>query len=54
MSWSKVSAADVQPQAWKNQGGTTRELLAWPHAHDWALRVSVARVDRNGPFSAFP
>lgn len=54
MSWSKVSAADVQPQAWKNKGGTTRELLAWPHAHDWALRISVARVERDGPFSAFP
>jgi environmental stress-induced protein Ves len=54
MSWSRVSAADVQPQAWKNQGGTTRELLAWPHAHDWAVRVSVARVERDGPFSAFP
>lgn len=54
MSWSKVSAADVQPQAWKNGGGTTRELLAWPHAHDWAVRVSVARVERDGPFSAFP
>jgi environmental stress-induced protein Ves len=54
MSWSKVSAADVQPQAWKNKGGTTRELLAWPHAHDWALRISVACVERDGPFSAFP
>lgn len=54
MSWSRVSAVDVQPQAWKNQGGTTRELLAWPHARDWAVRVSVARVERDGPFSAFP
>ena len=54
MSWSRVSAEDVQPQAWKNKGGMTRELLAWPHAHDWVLRVSVARVERDGPFSAFP
>lgn len=54
MSWSKVCATDVQPQPWKNQGGTTRELLAWPHAHDWALRVSVARVEKDGPFSAYP
>lgn len=54
MSWSRISANDVQPQAWKNGGGTTRELLAWPHAHDWALRISVARVERDGPFSAFP
>lgn len=54
MSWSKISAIDVEPQPWKNGGGTTRELLAWPHAHDWALRVSIARVQRDGPFSAFP
>lgn len=54
MSWSKVSAADVQPQPWKNLGGTTRELLAWPHAHDWAVRVSVAHVAQDGPFSAYP
>jgi hypothetical protein len=54
MSWSRVSAGDVQPQAWKNGGGVTRELLAWPHAHDWVLRISVARLDKDGPFSAFP
>lgn len=41
------------PQAWRNGGGRTRELLAWPQAHDWQLRVSVARIDRSGPFSAF-
>lgn len=54
MSWSRISAADVQAQAWKNGGGTTRELLAWPHAHDWALRISVAGVECDGPFSSFP
>lgn len=54
MSWSRISAADVPPQTWRNGGGRTRELLAWPHAHDWAVRVSVAVVERDGPFSAFP
>lgn len=54
MSWSQISADQVQPQPWKNGGGTTRELLAWPHAHDWALRISVARIERDGPFSSFP
>lgn len=42
------------PQPWRNGGGLTRELLAWPQAQDWQLRVSVARIDRSGPFSAFP
>lgn len=53
MSWSVVSAAEVAPQRWKNGGGLTRELLAWPHPADWALRVSVADIEASGPFSAF-
>ena len=54
MSWTSISAADVAPQRWKNDGGWTRELLAWPHASDWVLRFSVADIERDGPFSAFP
>lgn len=54
MSWSVVNAADVEPQRWRNGGGLTRELLAWPHAADWLLRVSVADIEADGPFSAFP
>jgi environmental stress-induced protein Ves len=54
MSWTSIAAADVAPQRWKNDGGWTRELLAWPHARDWVLRFSVADIERDGPFSAFP
>lgn len=54
MSWTTISAADVAPQRWKNDGGWTRELLAWPHPADWVLRFSVADIERDGPFSAFP
>lgn len=53
MSWSVISAAEVVPQAWKNGGGQTRELLAWPHLADWVLRVSVADIEADGPFSSF-
>jgi uncharacterized protein len=49
----RVLLADCAPQPWRNGGGQTQELLAWPHAADWQLRLSVAKVDRNGPFSAF-
>lgn len=49
-----VHLADVPEQPWKNGGGTTRELLAWPTAADWSLRLSVAHIDSDGPFSAFP
>jgi environmental stress-induced protein Ves len=41
------------PQPWKNGGGTTRELLAWPAAADWRVRLSVAEVAADGPFSRF-
>jgi environmental stress-induced protein Ves len=44
----------VRPQPWRNGGGLTRELLAWPSSDDWALRLSVADIRADGPFSAFP
>lgn len=49
-----VHADDVTPQPWRNGGGVTRELVALPSREFWSLRVSVARIDRDGPFSAFP
>ena len=49
-----VPLAGVAAQPWRNGGGTTRELLAWPDANDWQLRVSVAEIETDGPFSAFP
>lgn len=53
MSWNVVSLDQVRSQAWKNGGGTTRELLAWPSATDWRVRLSVAEVQADGPFSRF-
>lgn len=49
-----VSLPHVAEQLWRNGGGITRELLAWPSTQDWALRISVARIAQDGPFSAFP
>lgn len=46
--------ADRQPaQAWRNGGGLTRELFAWPAGADWRLRLSLADIEADGPFSAF-
>lgn len=53
MNWKLVSLAEAQPQPWKNGGGTTRELLAWPQAEGWKVRLSVADVAAAGPFSRF-
>jgi environmental stress-induced protein Ves len=48
----------TRPVPWKNGGGTTRELALWPESarfergdYDW--RLSTARVEEAGPFSAF-
>jgi uncharacterized protein len=54
MTLHLVHTAAVAPQAWKNRGGATRELLAWPSATDWVMRISVARIDNDGPFSLYP
>ena len=48
-----ISLADVPSSPWKNGGGITREFIAWPNAQDWVWRLSVAEVQRNGPFSRF-
>lgn len=54
MSSRIVKLGEVTPQRWRNGGGVTRELLALPSPQDWRARVSVADVDRDGPFSLFP
>ena len=53
MNWQMVSLDDVTPAPWRNGGGITRELLAWPTPQDWDWRISVAEVDKSGAFSRF-
>ncbi|WP_454722807.1 MULTISPECIES: HutD/Ves family protein [Cupriavidus] len=53
----RFSLAALAPQPWKNGGGVTREIAAFPpgagmDAFQW--RVSVADIAADGPFSAFP
>lgn len=53
-----IDADNVPPTPWKNGGGQTRELLRLPgpgsDSNDWRLRLSLADITANGPFSAFP
>ena len=49
-----VRAADVPALPWKNGGGVSRDLLCWPDAAAWLVRVSLADIDADGPFSDYP
>ena len=53
MNWHQVCLSECTPQPWRNGGGLTHEMAAWPDAINWIWRVSVARIERNGAFSSF-
>ena len=47
----------IAPQPWKNGAGLTREIAVGPKrtgAGDFDWRISLAEVERDAPFSAFP
>jgi len=52
-----LPAADRVTAAWKNGGGLTQEVIAWPEGAalgDFEWRISIADVASDGPFSHFP
>ena len=51
--WQQIRLQDVPVSPWKNGGGTTQSLVCWPSPSDWVFRMSVARIDSDGPFSEF-
>jgi environmental stress-induced protein Ves len=53
MNWQLVRLPDAPSTPWRNGGGVTRELVAWPAPADWHWRISVAEVSAGGPFSRF-
>ena len=48
-----LRAQDYRRERWRNGGGWTREILRWPETGDWDLRLSIAEVDSESPFSRF-
>lgn len=51
-----IRHADCRQMPWKNGGGVTTEIMAWPPEagldhFDW--RISMAQVASGGPFSVF-
>lgn len=53
MGWALIPLSAVQPIPWRNGGGITRELIAWPDSQNWIWRISVAEVASDGAFSHF-
>ena len=51
--WQQIKLQDIPPSPWKNGGGTTQALVCWPNSTEWIFRMSVARIDSDGPFSEF-
>ena len=49
-----VSVRDYARMRWKNGAGWTSEIARWPDAGDWDWRLSIAEIDEDAPFSAFP
>jgi uncharacterized protein len=57
MAMRLLPAVGHRVMPWKNGGGETREIVAWPEGaglDSFGWRISAATVASNGPFSVFP
>ncbi|MFT4180055.1 MAG: HutD family protein [Thermomonas sp.] len=51
---SFIRAGDCRRMRWKNGAGWTSEILRVPDVDDWDWRLSIAEIEADAPFSAFP
>lgn len=50
-----IHSIDYRRERWRNGLGWTREILRLPPTgDDWALRLSIAEIERDAAFSTFP
>jgi environmental stress-induced protein Ves len=49
-----IPANEYRRVRWKNGSGWTREIACMPEREDWDWRLSIAEIERDGPFSVFP
>jgi environmental stress-induced protein Ves len=50
-----IPAHEYRRERWRNGFGWTREILRSPEGgDDWDWRLSIAEIERDGPFSSFP
>jgi uncharacterized protein len=53
MNSAHLDASDFTRQPWKNGAGVTTQLALHEEGERWIWRLSLAEVDRSGPFSDF-
>lgn len=49
-----MPASGYSRMRWKNGAGWTSEILRVPDNDDWQWRLSIAEIEADAPFSAFP
>lgn len=49
-----IAANEYRRERWKNGTGWTRQIVRVPDGPDWDWRLSIAEIERDGPFSPFP
>lgn len=53
-SMRTIPRVDQRDEPWANGAGVTTVVLREPDGPDWKVRISVATVEHDGPFSALP
>ena len=48
-----IAANEYRRERWKNDAGWTREIVRFPDNAEWQWRLSIAEIERDGPFSTF-
>jgi len=49
-----IPAFEYRRERWRNGLGWTREILRVPDTDDWQVRLSIAEIEQDAAFSAFP
>ena len=48
-----IAAHTYQTQRWQNGRGRTQQILRVPDVEQWQLRLSIAQIEEDAPFSTF-
>ena len=49
-----IPSVEYRRERWRNGLGWTREILRVPDTGEWQVRLSIAEIEQDAAFSAFP